>query len=198
MLTSRAINVLLLIAVLLVAGLAGAGFGSNPAPAAAGYAATIDLQRVLAAYKGLAGQQEEVELMARGSQERLDTLQSELDQLRGQMMVYAKGSKEHLDKTWEIERKKLEIEQMAQELRYALDKRKAEILQGALADIEEKVGKYAFEHGIDMVTATPFPVSKVKTANPQDILKWLGEVDIVWSNDALDITDAVITIVNGS
>ena len=49
-----------------------------------------------------------------------------------------------------------------------------------------------------MVYSAPFSVDRVKTNDPGDILKWLSEADVVWANDALDITGAVITIVNGS
>lgn len=194
---SKLSSVVLMCAALLAAGFAGAGFG-GPVPVRAGLSAIVDFSRVLSEHQGMDARQSELEKLARESQDKLDGLRQELDQLRGELMVYAKGSKEAFEKEAALERKKLEFEISGNRLQFELDSRKAEILQNACAEVEEAVGKYCREHGIDMVYAAPYSVRKVKSSVPTDYLKWLSEVDVVWADDSLDITDAIITIVNGS
>jgi len=195
---TKTLGVVLAGAVLGAAGFAGALFGGGEKPALTGRVAVLDMSRVLSEHKGLAARQEELQKMARQSQAKLDKLRGELDQLNGELMVYAKGSKEYLAKKHDIDMKKLAFEQKGQDLQFELDQKKTEVLKEAISDIEEKVGKYCLEHGIDVVYSAPFSVNKVKTNDPADILKWLSEADVVWANDALDITGVVITIVNGS
>ncbi len=194
---SKVSSVLFICAALLAAGFAGAGFG-HPAPARTGLSATVDFSRVLSEHQGMDAMQAELETIARESQDKLDGMREALDQLRGELMVYAKGSKDALKKEADLERKKLEFDIAGRNLQFELDNRKAEILQAACGEVEEAVGKYCREHGIDIVFAAPYSVRKVKSSDPTDFLKWLSEVDVVWADDSLDITDAIITIVNGS
>lgn len=194
---SKVSSVVLICAALIAAGFAGAGFG-GPTPERAGLAATVDFSRVLSEHQGMDANQAELEKIARDSQDKLDAMRQELDQLRGELMVYAKGSREAFEKEAALERKKLEFDVSGRRLQFELDSRKAEILQAACAEVESAVGKYCREHGIDIVYAAPYSVQKVKSSDPTDFLKWLSEVDVVWADDSLDITDAIITIVNGS
>ena len=127
-----------------------------------------------------------------------DRLMNELEQMRDGLVVYNQGSKERIQKEQEIERKRLEFEQQGRLLQMDLDMKKTKILQEAVAEIEATVGRYSEDKGLDVVLAAPFSISKVSAKDPTDVLKWLNEADVVWSNDALDITDAILTIVNGS
>jgi len=201
---SKVSSVVLICAALIVAGFATAGFGrptagfGGPAPERAGLSATVDFSRALSEHQGMDANQAELEKIARESQDKLDGMRQELDQLRGELMVYAKGSREAFNKEAALERKKLEFDIAGRNLQFELESRKAEILKAACAEVEDAVGKYCREHGIDIVYAAPYSVQKVKSSDPTDFLKWLSEVDVVWADDSLDITDAIITIVNGS
>jgi|GEM_PF-2672175 len=194
---SKVSSVAAICAALIAAGFAGSGIG-QPRPESAGLSATVDFSRVLSEHQGMDANQAELEKIARESQDKLDGMRQELDQLRGELMVYAKGSREAFEKEAALERKKLEFDISGNRLQFELDSRKAEILKAACAEVEDAVGKYCREHGIDVVHAAPFSVQKVKSNDPTDFLKWLSEVDVVWADESLDITDAIITIVNGS
>jgi len=194
----RTINIILLSIALAAAGFVGAGFGGGSPQAQAQKIAYVDVSRVLSTHRGLAAEQEELELSARDSQTILDGRREELEKLRAELMVYSRGSKEYVAKEFEIERKKLEFELQGRQMQYELDQRKADALLKACTEIEKALIRYSKEFGIDVILSAPFSVSKVRTNDPNDILKWLSDVDVVWADDALDITEVVITIVNGS
>jgi Skp family chaperone for outer membrane proteins len=193
----KTIVVALISAALAAAVFSGAGIGGGAPQQGVAAVAVIDLSKALSEHQGLADQQAELEQKARSSQDELDGMRAELEQLRGELFVYTRGSPDYRAKEFEIERKKLEFEQKGRNLQYGLDKEKADILKAACLDVEKTASLYANDHGLDLVLSAPFSIEQVQTADPNDILKWLTEVNVIWSSDALDITDAVITIVNG-
>jgi len=194
----KSVIVVLAGAALAAAVFSGAGIGGGAPQQGVAAVAVIDLSRTLSDHKGLADQQAALEQKARTSQETLDSMRAELEQLRGELFVYTRGSKEYRSKDFEIERKKLSFEQKGRELQFALEAEKAAILKAACLEVEKTASRYANDNGLDLVLSAPFSVSQVQTNDPNDLLKWLTEVNVIWANDALDITDAVITIVNGS
>jgi len=185
-------------AALTAAVFSGVGIGGGAPQQGVAAVAVIDLSRALSEHKGLVDRQTELEQKARASQEELDTLRAGLEQLRGELFVYTRGSPDYRAKEFEIERKKLSFDQRGRELQYMLDAAKADILKAACLEVEKTASLYANDNGLDLVLSAPFSVSQVETADPNDILKWLTEANVIWANDALDITDAVITITNGS
>lgn len=203
--STRTLALTMVAIAILAGGFAGALFGGGAPPAASTAAVQltstigiVDFSRILNEHKGLAADQSELEQQARQSQEKLDRLLSEIKQMNDGLVVYNQGSKEHTMKKQEIERKRLEFEQQGYLLQTDLELSKAKILQEVVAEIEGTVGRYAEDKGLEVVLAAPFSITNINAKEPKDVLQWLNEADVVWNNDALDITDAILTIVNGS
>ncbi len=195
---SRLIAVLIIIAAVMTAGFVELSKCGGEAPGLRrGAIGVVDLSRVLREHKGVAASLSGLEQNARKSQEELDGLKTEIEQLSMELVVYAKGSPEYVKKEFELERKSLAFKQRGYELQYALDSSKAEVLGSACRGIRDAVAAYAEQHGLDAVQAIPADIPDLRS-DPLGVLKWIDGTGLIWCNDELDITDAVITIVNGT
>ena len=97
-----------------------------------------------------------------------------------------------------IELKELQAKQSEREIIRERDILLGQAFRTAYGDIERAVEEYARSRGLKAVLSTNLRIDEVQTSRPDDLLKWVSMVDVVWHDDRLDISDAIITIINGS
>ena len=71
-------------------------------------------------------------------------------------------------------------------------------MKSAYSKIREGISQYAAEKGIKAVYTLKVSLDDFDAAHPDDWLQWGTLVNVFWHDDRLDISDAIITIINGS
>lgn len=199
MFVSKLLNTLLLCTALVSAGAAGLMMGGQaPERASSPKIVTINIMKVLNSHKGLAAKNDEVKQMAIEKQAEIDVMKGEIDKLLDEMSMYARGSHEYVTRDYEVERRRLAFEQNMKLMQRDLSREQNEAVKAAIIDVENAIAAYSAENGIEVVLTTPYSIEELKESDPSRIVKWLDAVHVLWSHDALDISDTVITIVNGS
>ena len=160
--------------------------------------AFINLSKVLSAHKGLLNVEEEVKGWVAESEKELARDQEAIDNLKNEIEMYSKSSEEYQKRGNEIEKMDLALTQKRRSFIMTRDDKLSRALKEAYQDIERAVRDYAPAKGIKAVLPRGGDIAAIKTNRPDDVLKWISLVEVVWSDDHLDISDAIITIVNGS
>ena len=160
--------------------------------------ALINLSKVFNAHKGLAAADSEMNQFLRESEEELNREQKEFENLNNQLMVYSKGSEEHRKLSNEIKLKELTINLKKHDIVYERDVRMSQAMKKVVADVHKAVREYSREKGFTAVFVTSPGIDEVKSNRPEDVFQWLNLVNVFWSDDQLDISNAIITIINGS
>jgi hypothetical protein len=193
-------NGLLLLVVLLGACLAGqlAGEPGNDENAGARKVAFLNLSTVLSAHKGLLKSEQEINEFLKNGELEVNAAEDEIRKLESELMVYAEGSAEYQDGMNKVELKQLALKQRKRTLILERDTTVSRNLKQAYLDIEEAVHEYAVANSLDAVFSFTPGIEGLKTNRPEDILKWVSMVEVVWHDDRLDISDAIINIINGS
>ena len=165
---------------------------------AAGTVGFIDLSKVLNSHDGLREVESQINELLKSGETEVAKAQEGINQLKDALMVYTPFSKEYIEQENKIELRDLELKQMKKALVMERDVKVGQALKQAYSDIERAVEEYARMNGFSAVLSFPPGIDQLNTDRPEDILKWVSMVDSVWHDDRLDISDAIITIVNGS
>ena len=160
--------------------------------------AFIDVNKVLSAHKGLRAVEEKIAQLQKAGQEELNGLKDEIDNLKNEISLFKPDSKEYWQGKCDLDRKQLAAKQREQEIILERDRMFTEALRQAYKDIEAAVRKYAKEKQLEAVFAGNVALDQLDTRRPEELLRWLSTVDVVWHDDRLDISDAVINIMNGT
>lgn len=199
--TSTKVGYLILLAALLFAASFSTGLIGNTSPQEGEKAYTfacINLPTVLYSHKGLAAAETEITEFLKNGEEELNRAKKELQNLKSQSIVYSEGSEEARKLNNDVELKELSIKQTQRDILLERDARYTKALMDAYKDIEKAVGQYAKERGLMAVFDTSPGVEEMQSKRPEDLFRWFSQVNVVWSDDQLDISDAIITIINGS
>lgn len=163
-----------------------------------GSIAFLDLSKVINSNKKLLAAKQEInEFLKRGEAE-LKTLQQEMEELANGLMVYSQESPEYIEGQNELERKELGLKQQKRTLLIESDDRMGLSIKQAYQEIEKAVAEYAEVHDLDAVFTYKQGIEELQSNRYEDIMSWMSMVEVVWKQDRLDITDAIITIVNGN
>ena len=122
----------------------------------------------------------------------------EIEKLKDAIMLYTEFSKEYVEQENKIESRELALKHLQKALLLERDAKVGRALRQAYSDIEKAVAEYARVQQLSAVMSYTPAIDQLKTDRPEDILKWVSMVDTVWHDDRLDISDAVITIINGN
>lgn len=178
----------------------GLGVGGPGADETSGSRAIafIDLSKVLSAHKGLLQVEMEINELLKNGEAELARTEEEMKKIEGELMVYSTESTEYLEGKNETERLELALNQKKRALIMERDSRLSEHLKKAYDEIEKAVAEYARAQGLEAVFASTQNIDQVNTNRPEEILKWVSMVEAIWHDERLDISDAIITILNGS
>ncbi len=160
--------------------------------------ATIDISRILSSSKKLKSAEDEIKEFLKNGEEDLALFEKEIMDLKNEMIGYAVESREYQNGKNAIEQKELVFEQKKRNLVRECDSRSSRALKQVYADLEQAVEAYSREHGIELVMTCSVGIDRLRSERPNDFLNWVSLVHVVWNDDHLDISDAVITIINGS
>lgn len=199
--TSTKAGYLFLVAALLIAASFSTGLIGNTPPQDGDDTYTfacINLSKVLYSHKGLAATEAEITEFLKNGEEELNRAQKELQNLRSQSIVYSEGSEEARKLKNDVELKELSIKQHQRDILLERDARSTGALVEAYKDIEKAVREYAKERGLKAVFDTSRRIEEMQSKRPEDFFRWFQAVNVAWSDDQLDISDAIITIINGS
>jgi Skp family chaperone for outer membrane proteins len=193
-------NGLLLLVALVGACLAGQLMGGPGAEDETGARkiAFLDLSKVLSAHKGLLKSEQEINDFLKNGELEVNASEEEIRKLESELMVYSEGSTEYQEGMNTVELKQLALKQRKRALILERDVTVSKNLKQAYQDIENAVMEYSAMHELDGVFSFTQGIEGLKTNRPEDILKWVSMVEVVWHDDRLDISDAIITIINGS
>ena len=186
----------LLIAVALSSSLIGGTTGPQQKPA--GEMAFISLSKVINAHKGLMAAEKEISEFTKKGGTDLKRLKEEIESLKNEISIFSPNSKEYVDGQSAIEMKELQAKQAERDILRERDILLGQAFRKAYGDIERAVEEYSRARGLKAVLSTNLRIDEVQTSRPDDLLKWVSMVDVVWHDDRLDISDAIITIINGS
>jgi Skp family chaperone for outer membrane proteins len=201
MATTRTGSLLLTAALLLGIGLSSTLIGGTAGPqdgTGANEVGFISLSKVLNAHKGLMAAEQQINEFRKKGLEELTRIKEEIEKLKSEMAIFSRESKEYMDAQSAIERKELQAKQKERDLLRERDDMLGQAFRNAYADIERAVQDYAREQGLKGVFSSNLSINEVQTSRPDDLLKWVSMVDVVWHDDRLDISNAIITIINGS
>ncbi len=199
MFVSKLMSTVLVSIAVASAGAAGLFFsGQAPEPPSTAKIACLDIMKVLNEHNGLKEENDKLKQLALDKQGDLDVMKAEIDKILDEMSMYARGSVEYTAREYEVERKKLHLEQQMKLMQRQLSSTRDDAVKAAILDVEKAIDAYSRANGIDVVITTPYSVEDLKKSDPGQIVKWLDTVHVLWCHDSLDISDAVITIVNGS
>jgi len=170
----------------------------NPSEAANKRFAFIDLSKVLRNHEEIRQLQRDFNVLRDRIEAEIDLELKEIENLKEEIMVFAPNSDEFLQKTDEIERKELGINQKKRTIVVKHNNNLIEQLKDSYKAIEKAVKEYAATHGIKSVFTYSYNIDLVDFERAEDVLEWFSTVDVVCHDGDNDITDAVISIVNGS
>ena len=200
MITTRTGSLLLTAALLFAVALSSSLVGGTAGPQVnpAGETAFISLSKVINAHKGLMGAEKEIGDFTKKGGADLTMLKQEIETLKNEISIFSPNSKEHMEGQSTIEMKELQAKQTEREILRERDILLGQAFRKAYGDIERAVEEYSRVRGLKAVLSTNLRIDEVQTSRPDDLLKWVSMVDVVWHDDRLDISDAIITIINGS
>jgi Skp family chaperone for outer membrane proteins len=171
--------------------------GSPQDDAVPGKVGFIDLSKVLNTHKGLREVEQQVNEFLKNGEAEVAKARDEIEKLKDSIMLYTQFSKEYVEQENEIETQELALKHLQKSIVLERDAKVGQALRQAYSDIEKAVAEYADAQQLAGVISFSPDIDQLKTDRPEDILKWVSMVDTVWHDDRLDISDAVITIING-
>ncbi len=170
-------------------------FAQNQAPAKATAVAVVDIDLVFNQLKQR--QSIEADLRTQG-----DALQAEererktkIADLQGGLDLLPPGSDAYNKKQEELQMKVLELQVWAQFQQQKMARERALRVESLYKKAMDTIGKIATQSGYDLVLFKD-PAPTFEGANMQQINAQLTLRKVLWSNTAIDITDAVITRMN--
>lgn len=168
---------------------------AEPAAALSGTVAVLDVTAVMNEMPELRETRAAIQADFQRAQAQFQKRQQELVQRRQELQEKSASDpsvREEMEKLGrELEQFQAEIQLQQRELLA----REGKALMEAYARLNAAVGHYCKEHGITLVLrSTGRPAG---AANPQEVLAYVNR-EVVWSQDGLDITPAIKSIVIGN
>jgi len=196
----KVLSILFASALFFAASLAGGLVGqSDPgADVNTGGIAVINMDKVLNEYAGYRSAKEEVLVVFKESQQKVADFAKEMDKMANELMIYSPNSREYLGLRNKIDLKKLEFKQLKQQLIMQNDDLDSQALIDAYGVITKAIGDYSSRKGLKCILSNNLNKDQFKNARYNEITNMIYLTTVVWSDDQLDISDAIITIINGS
>jgi Skp family chaperone for outer membrane proteins len=158
--------------------------------------AYLDFSKAVTSHNGFKQLYKKWEETLKEAELRFSKVEEEVKQIETEIMVYSESSKEYQKARDEMERKTLFMQQEKRALYIDRTLQLNQELRKAYDRVMDKVNEYALTRDLDAVLSLTHDVEDLKPDQPDDFLKWIAATDVVWYEKDLDITEAVIDLVN--
>ena len=159
--------------------------------------AFVNIGKVLRNHKEIAQFQREFNELKNSLEAEIEKELDEIKKLKEELMVFTSNSDDYLKRTEEIERKELGINQKRRTLAVKHNNRLIQQLKDSYVKIEKAVSEFAATRGIKNVLTYSYSINDTEFEQPQEVLDWIQDVDVICHDPQSDITDEIIKIING-
>ncbi|MHC4941590.1 MAG: OmpH family outer membrane protein [Planctomycetota bacterium] len=160
--------------------------------------AYLDFSKAVTSHKGFQKVYKEWEETLKEAELKFSKVEEEVKQIETEIMVYSESSKEYQKARDKMERKQLFMQQEKRALYIDRSLQLNQELRKAYDRVMEKVNEYALTRDLDAVLSLTHDVKDLKPDQPDDFMKWIAAIDVVWYEKDLDITEAIIDLVNST
>jgi Skp family chaperone for outer membrane proteins len=157
--------------------------------------ATTDLERVFNGIDRLKKAEAQLEQKLKPFRDQADALKLEAEKLRMDVDSLAPGTKMHEEAQKKLSRKAWEFRAQVDFINARLDAARGEARSGLFQDIQAAAGDFCREQGIDLLVADDSGLP-VQPGNDIQVVQQLALRRVVYSNPAMDVTDALIKWIN--
>ncbi|MCA9284996.1 MAG: OmpH family outer membrane protein [Phycisphaerales bacterium] len=158
--------------------------------------ASLDLERVYNSLNRQAAADAELQAMADEMQKGIEVKRVALDELKADLDSFQPGSADHKRLLGEIEFEALRFNALVEFNRQKIEARRAELIRRIYGEIKESVKTLAEQNGIDAVYLDD-SLPPIEPADPKGTMQQISARRMLYSSQSLDITDALISFMNG-
>ena len=194
MLTRKTATIAALAAALMTTVLVGTGVADR-FMADATAVAVVDVERVFNELK----EREAIEADLQGRAEQLKQQEqeraAEINRLRADLDILVPGNPNYESKLEELERKALEFQAWRQFHNQKLNRERGTEIEMLYRKMLDSIGRVASQQGFDLVLFKEKPAD-FRNAKPEALPTLIQVRKVLWSKDALDLTDQTIVSMN--
>ncbi len=157
--------------------------------------ATADLERVFNEMNRLKDAEADLEQKLKPYRAQADVLKQEAEKLTLDFDSLAPGTKMHEEAQKKLSRKAWEYRAQVDFIKARLDAARGEARAGLFHDIQEAAAAFCQDQGIDLLLADDAKLP-LQPGSDLQVVQQLALRRVVYSNPAMDVTDALIKWIN--